>query len=228
MGNIADAAYRAYQEALKLAQINGTPGNLQALEAAAAESRRMNKLEQDSWTTPAQTPVSVPSSGGNASPVVSSPPPSSPPPPAPINFPTFIPMTTVTKNVKVAPSDIIQFDDSSVGIAMISDLLYEDIGAVELANISRTDLIDGQEVLYSPIKNLSNIRREFNPNNVIATARNSDFFSRFAIDASVRGMHEPYFNANGDLVIEIDTILGSEEVEVQVLSTGTIDLIGDV
>jgi hypothetical protein len=169
-------------------------------------------------------PPAPSTSGGSSGPA----PQPAPPPPAPLNLPVFVPMTTVSRNVKMAPSDIIQFDDAAVEIALISDLLYEDIGATELANISRSDLIDGQVVNYSPIKNLATVRREFNPNNIIATSRNMDYFSRFAIDSTTRGMHEPYFDSNGDLVIEVDMVLDSEEIQVQILSNGTIDLVGDV
>jgi hypothetical protein len=140
-------------------------------------------------------------------------------------LPTFRPMVDDGKSFKVAPSDIIQFDDDAVGIATIQDLLFEDIGATELANISRSDLVDGQDTMYSPIKNLSSVRREFNPNNVVATAYNSDFFSRFGIDLNARSAYEPYFDENGDLVIEVEHILDNEEIQVQVLSNGTIDII---
>lgn len=161
-------------------------------------------------------------SGGNPAPAPAPP----PPPPAPV-LPTFKPMTTSNSNIKVAPSDIIQFDDSSIEIALISDLLFEDIGATELANISRSDLIDGQDVVYAPIKNLSTIRREFNPNNIVANSFFDDYFSRFGINLSLRGVREPYFNDDGDLVIQIDTVLSGEEVQVQVLSSGTIYMVDD-
>lgn len=155
------------------------------------------------------------------------PPPPPPPPPVP-PLPTFRRMTAPDKNIKTASSDIIQFDDSSVDIALIQDLLYEDIGAVELANISRTDLIDGQEVLYSPIRNLSSVRREFNPNNIIATSYSTDYFSRFGIDLSSRGVYEPYFDEDGNLIIEVETVGDAEEIQVQILSSGTIDLIEEL
>ena len=150
-----------------------------------------------------------------------------PPPPAPV-LPRFVPLSNVNKNFKVAPSDIIQFDDSSVEIALIQQLLFEDIGAVELANISRSDLIDGQPAVYAPIANLSTLNREFNPNNIIATSSNLDYFSRFGLDLSSRGINAPYFDDNGDLVIEIDTVYDGEEIQVEILTNGTINLVGDV
>lgn len=146
------------------------------------------------------------------------------PTPAPV-LPTFRPMTITNKNFKVAPTDIIQFDDESVEITLIQDLLFEDIGATELANISRSDLIDGQATIYSPIKNLPTIRREFNPNNIIATSFTLDYFSRFGIDIVSRGFNEPYFNDAGDLVIEIDSVQDDEEIQVEIIANGTIDII---
>lgn len=142
-------------------------------------------------------------------------------------LPNFKPIVS-NKNFKVAPSDIIQFDDNSVEIELIKDLLFEDIGATELANISRTDLIDGQNVIYAPIKNLPVIRRDFNPNNIVATGSNSDYFSRFAIDLSLRGIYDPYFDDQGNLVIEVETVGDDEEIQVQILTNGTIALVDDI
>lgn len=166
---------------------------------------------------------------GSNNPVISLPspqPPPPPPPPAP-SLPVFRPLVN-NKNFKVAPSDIIQFDDSSVEIELIKDLLFEDIGATELANISRTDLIDGQNVIYAPIKNLPVIRRDFNPNNIVATGSNTDYFSRFAIDLSLRGVYDPYFDDEGNLVIEIETVGDDEEIQTQILTNGTITLVDDI
>lgn len=165
----------------------------------------------------------------NRAPAAAPPGPPPPPPPPPVPpLPTFTRMTAPDKNIKPAPSDIIQFDDNAVDIALIQDLLYEDIGAVELANISRTDLIDGQDVLYSPIRNLSSIRREFNPNNIIATSYSTDYFSRFGIDLDSRGVYEPYFDEDGNLIIEVETVNDGEEIQVQILSSGTINIIEEL
>lgn len=174
-------------------------------------------------------PQSPPPSGGGGGGYTAppSPPPPPPPPPAP-PLPTFNRMTAPDKNIKAAPSDIIQFDESSVEIALIQDLLFEDIGATELANISRTDLVDGQSVIYSPIKNLPSVRQEFNPNNIIATSYSTDYFSRFGIDLIARGANEPYFDEDGNLVIEVDSLVGNEEIQVQILSSGTIDIIEEL
>lgn len=187
---------------------------------------------------PPPTPPSVPPSFPPTFPPTFAPP--AAPAPAPPYFPPYFPPTFVpapvlpdfkpmapsaSKSVKVAPSDIIQFNDDSVEVALIQDLLYEDIGATELANISRYDLIDGQEVIYTPIANLAAIRREYNPNNLIASSALSDYFTRFGINIIDRGIYEPYFDSSGNLVIIIDTVNAGEEIQVQILSNGTIDVV---
>lgn len=148
-----------------------------------------------------------------------------PPPPAPYYPPRYV--NNSINNVKVAPSDIIQFNDSLVDVALMQDLLFEDIAAVELANISRSDLIDGQDVVYSPIKNLSTVWREFNPNNLIVTAASNEYFTRFGIDLASKTIYDPYFDYSGNLVIEMDGVTDDEEIQVQILSDGTINLIGE-
>ena len=167
-------------------------------------------------------PVNIVASTPAPAPVAYTP----PPPPAPI-LPKFNPMTSNSNNFKVAPSDIIQFDDSSIEIALITDLLFEDIGATELANISRSDLIDGIDVVYAPIINLPVIRREYDPINIIGGYR-SDYFSRFGINLSFRDVVEPYFDNSGNLIIEIGVVEDNEDIQVQVLTNGTIGLVENI
>ena len=212
----ADAAYAAASQKRVTGYAGGmtaTIGQDTAGMQAAVEARNRAMQQYNSSNASSQAPSPSPSSV-----------PVAPPPPAPL-LPQYKPANITSRNFKVAPTDIIQFDDSSVEIALISDLLFEDIGATELANMSRSDLIDGQDVIYTPIRNLPTVRREFNPNNIVATSYETDYFSRFAIDLSLRGVQEPYFDDNGDLVIEIDTVEDSEEIQVQILTNGTIDLV---
>lgn len=214
-----DAINREYQNAANAAK-SWEGVNAQAQHDAHLVMQRL-VAERDAAIAAANRPSTTTSAPAPATPA--------PPPPPPVPpLPTFTRMEAPETNIKPAPSDIIQFDENSIDIALIEDLLYENIGSVELANISRTDLIDGQDVIYSPIRNLSSVRREFNPNNVIATSYASDYFSRFGIDIFSRGLYEPYFDESGNLVIEIDNVLDEEEIQVQILSSGTIDVIEEI
>lgn len=172
------------------------------------------------WKPPPPPPPAPPQNQGSPAPIVQNVP---APPPKP-SVPVFVPESRRLSMVKEAPIDTIVFNDDSLQIQLISDLVFEDIGGTELINISRFDTIDGQEVIYAPIANLSYIRREFNPNNIVVNSSN-DYFAKFGINLLLRGLTEPYFDDNGDLVIEIDTVLSEEEIQVQIVSNGTIDLV---
>jgi hypothetical protein len=146
-----------------------------------------------------------------------------PPPPAPL-LPVFVPITSSITAIKQAPIDTVVFNEDTVSIQQLTELLYEQIGGMELINIAREDTVSGQDVIYSPISNISSIWGQFNPNNVIAVGSSFDtFFSRFAIDLILRGMNIPYFNEDGDLIIEIDDVLSDEEIHYQIASSGTIN-----
>ena len=158
-----------------------------------------------------------------------------PPPPKPIN-----PWITASNYVEPTgvkqadPDIIITAGEEPLSPELLLELQYEDLAGVELINISRSDTIDGQNVIYSPVKNLASLRRKYNPNNIIALpAISSSLFSKYAIDLILRigedpvtGLpYEPYFDENGNLVIEIEDVREDEIVEVEVDSSGTINLV---
>jgi hypothetical protein len=161
---------------------------------------------------------SSPSGGGGGS--VSTPPPAPTPPDPWIRTSDYV----APQGVKQADPDIVLFDDEAISPELLLQLQYEDVAGIELINISRSDIIDGQNVSYSPIAQLSSLRRRYNPNNIIALpSTSSDAFSRFGIDLILRGIKEPYFNENGDLVIEIDEVLDDEIIEAEIDTSGTIN-----
>jgi hypothetical protein len=144
-------------------------------------------------------------------------------------LPESLPTSNQIKYVKQAPIDTIVFDESDLTPEILFELLVESLGGLELANISRSDLVDGQTVSYSVIKNLSSLRRRFDPNNIISSfASLETFFSRFGIDLLKRGVYVPVIDqGTGEIIIEIDRVLPDEEVEVYFVSSGTIEKVRD-
>jgi hypothetical protein len=59
-----------------------------------------------------------------------------------------------TSSIKIATPDIMIGKDEVVPIETMTNLIFEDIGGQEIINISRADLVNGQKVVYQPIKNL--------------------------------------------------------------------------
>lgn len=135
-------------------------------------------------------------------------------------------LTTVTyqapTGVKQATPDIVLFDDQSVDIEFLTNAFFEEFGGQELIRISRSDLIDGKQVSYTPIANLSRLNQKYNPNNVIAIAGFQENLKFYPIDLVLRGMNEPYFE-DGYLVVEVDIVKKDELIEIEIVSDGTIN-----
>lgn len=148
--------------------------------------------------------------------------------PASNNAPSFTPPPPP---IKTATPDIILFDEEAVPIEVMSDLIFEDIGGQELISIVRSDTVNGQKIIYQPIKNLSSIQQQYNPNNILGLQQTSDkYFAGFSIKLEdkipnqgngVNGKNV-YLEENGDLVIELVNINDDEQVEVQITLNGTI------
>lgn len=136
--------------------------------------------------------------------------------------------------VKSASPDIVLFNDKDIednAEAMV-DLLFENIGGQELLQIARYDTVNGQEVLYQPIKNLNIIQEEYNPNNILKLQQTSDrIFGNFPLkleptipqEYTITGVTENvYLDADGNIVIELINLEGNEQVEVEITRSGTI------
>lgn len=148
-----------------------------------------------------------------------------PPAPAPIPAPPPPPKPT-TFSVKQPSPSLVQYDSDSLPQELLSDLLYEDVGGQELINISRHDIIDGQNVSYSLIRNLSILNQSFNPNNILAgQITYSNQLGQYALDIvnKITSSGNPaYLDSDGNLVIELLSANDDEYLEVQISSNGTI------
>lgn len=123
--------------------------------------------------------------------------------------------------IKVATPDIILLQDSVIGAEIMTDLVFQDIGGQEIINIARNDTINGQNVTYQPIKNISSLFYQYNPQNILSLqGTDKDYFKNFPINLTDKLPQWPYIyvNDSGDLVIELDNMLAAESIEVQTIS----------
>ena len=146
--------------------------------------------------------------------------------PIPIT-PSTVSKITIKPQVKSATPDIVLFNDDTVPIEVMSDLIFEDIGGQELLSISRSDTINGQEISYQPIKNLTAIQQQYNPNNILGLQTTSDkYFSNFSIKFDARipstGPNVYIEDVTGDLIIDVANMADDEQVEVEITVSGTI------
>ena len=150
--------------------------------------------------------------------------------PAPAITPTV--NQSVTQSIKTATPDIILFDDDMLPVNLMLDLVFEDIGGQELINIGRNDIINGQNVIYQPIKNLNLIQQQYNPNNIIGIQETSDkYFAGFSIKFESKipdigngtnGENVYMDSATGSIIIELVNMSPDDQVEVQMITSGTI------
>lgn len=141
--------------------------------------------------------------------------------------------TIASNSIKAATPEII-LDNSDISVEALADLIFENIGSQELINIARHDTVNGAEVLYQPIKNLSRLSFEYGPQNMISIQNtSSDIFKNFSIKLDA---HTPepgsgsgpngetvYIDQeSGNLIIDIINIFRDEQVEIQILNDGEV------
>lgn len=119
----------------------------------------------------------------------------------------------------VKPEDVTLRDDL-LRPEMMADLVFENLGGMELIEISRNDMVNGQDVAYQPIKNLSNVNSQYNPQNLISINKTSaGYFKNFPIniDAYLQDSSNTQFEIDddGNLIIYFINIPTNEQVQVQ-------------
>jgi hypothetical protein len=134
--------------------------------------------------------------------------------------------------VLTAPIDTILYNDDSLPIEIMTDLIFENIGGQELINIARNDTVNGQTIIYQPIKNLTTIQQQYNPNNIVSLQATSDkYFQNFSIKFDEKvpdegtgpgGAHVYIDPITGELVVEAINLNSDEQVEVEITISGTI------
>lgn len=146
-------------------------------------------------------------------------------------------------NMKPATPDLIQFNMKAVPIETMTNLVMEDIGGQELINISRSDLINGQNVNYSPIKNMSAINAEYNPLNIFnMQGIPQTIFNNFSIiledhvpafgtgtgpalpltlNPSAAIKDSVYFDDNGNIVVNVTGLSNEDQVEIEIMTNTT-------
>lgn len=93
----------------------------------------------------------------------------------------------VYRGTQEADPDLIIFDENSLPVDIMTDLLFENLGGREIINISRNDILNGQNVRYNIIANLGLLAQEYNSRNIFRVSGTlSDFFDNFSIALAPR------------------------------------------
>lgn len=145
--------------------------------------------------------------------------------------------------VRIPERDIVNYQDDDIPTELITNLLFENLGANELIKFERHDTVEGTNANYDIISNLSNIRKAFDPATLISRQKpDTSYFDIFNIKLEDKIPTELYLRNNpkidatgevnitdyvyidqeGNLVIELVNIDSDEILEVEIDSNGTI------
>jgi hypothetical protein len=139
---------------------------------------------------------------------------------------------TAVNPVLTAPIDTILINEEATPIEILADLIFENIGGQELINIARTDTVNGQPIVYQPIKNLALLQQQYNPNNIVGIQGTSNkYFQNFSIKFETKvpnvgtgpnGAAVYIDPQTGNLVIEAVNLELDEQIQVEITTSGTI------
>jgi hypothetical protein len=136
--------------------------------------------------------------------------------------------------VRVPERDVVSLAQETISAETITNLLFENVGANELTKFVRHDTVEGINPYYDVISNLSDIKRKFDPSNLISLQKTtSSLFDIFPIKLQDKIPSDAYLlennltnfvyiDTNGDLVIEVVNLKDSEIVEIEIDTSGTI------
>lgn len=148
------------------------------------------------------------------------------------NQATPIESTDKKEAVKIATPSLLALSNTPLDINSMVELIFQDIGGQELINIARSDAINGQDIVYSIIKNLKNIMLDYNSNNIIKLQGTSDsYFKNFSIKLEQRlpqkgtGPNDEIVyieESTGNLVINLVNLEKGEQVEIEIINQGEV------
>lgn len=160
---------------------------------------------------------------------------------------TSTPTESSTSGIKIATPDLI-IQSEVTPIDVLGQIYFENLAGHEIINIARATLINGQNVSYSLIGNLSELQRRYNPLNIFTLPETIDkYFKNFAIRLDVHvpergtGPNEERvwialpkeneddpppeylaFAETGDIIIDVTNMEKNEVVDVQILNSGAL------
>jgi len=149
-------------------------------------------------------------------------------------IPNLPALTTVSSDldIKVATPEIVLINNDSLPIEIMTQLMFESIGGQEIINIARHDTVNGQNIKYQPIKNLSELFMSSDLKNTISIQDTAlSYFKNFSIKLGTKipevgnapdGGNVYFDTSTGDLVIDLINMKNYEQAEIQIVSSGEV------
>lgn len=132
-------------------------------------------------------------------------------------------------SARTADPDVILIPTDSLPVELMTELIFENIGGKEIINIARHDLINGQPVVYSPIKKLPLLEYQLDPTAIVGLQKTApENFLNFPIKfefylpeyVGVTDKTNTYYDANvKGMVIEVTNINNNERMDLEIAAS---------
>jgi hypothetical protein len=130
------------------------------------------------------------------------------------------------RTIRQADPDVVQYDNTTVPAEIMTDLIYTAVGGIEFSNVARHDTVDGKDVSYSLVKNLSLLDEIYDPSKVLTLSRTIvEGQPRYSISLADKIIDEELMftmDENGNLIITLQNLSEEEYVEVEIASSGKV------
>jgi hypothetical protein len=199
-----------------------------------AIQQRVNQMFYGAPVPAAPAPVAPASVATVATPTtVVTPPPvvvETPPPPAIPPVPSYG-SSAMVQPVKYANAADVVTDRNTLPEELMLKLTLEKIGGIELISLVRHDTVNGQRVIYQPVKNLSELGITYSPQSMVQIPDTSElYFKNFAIKLENHMLQDTnelppiaaYIDTDGKVIINVFGLKRDYEVEVQMISSGEV------
>lgn len=140
----------------------------------------------------------------------------------------------INSSVKIATSNLFLVNENDISVELMSRIFFEEIGGQELINISRNDLLSGQEIEYGIIKNMASLSLDYNPNNLLRLqGTDAEYFSEFSfnldrfvpeigtgqnINEVLTGERVYVESATGNVIINTINVKSTQDVDIEFLT----------
>jgi hypothetical protein len=121
--------------------------------------------------------------------------------------------------IKIPTRDVFALAEPEISAASQANILFQEIGAIEIVNLTRRTTVEGQNPSYNIINNLPTIRREFDPTNLLTNQfLTQQVFPEFEINVDFRIPAGQILSIapNGDILVQTINVRDDEIVEVQI------------
>ena len=196
---------KAYAEHERMA--NAFAGKDAAQQHAAHKVMQQLVADRDAYNS--RNSSAAPSSSSSPPP----PPPASPPPPPPP------PGQKQTSQVKISAVNVINRNYEATSVDQMEKLFFQNVGGTEILSVARHDTVGGEEVVFNNVDNLSELRSQFNPLNILMTTNINSLFSEYGVDIGqkIGALDETFsMNVDGGIDIQVFNVNRDEYVQVQI------------